>query len=62
MPLALQARLLRVLAEKEVLRLGATRPLPVDIRVMAATHADLEASPGRETSATISITASTAPC
>ena len=41
MPLALQARLLRVLAEKEVLRLGATKPVPVDIRVMAATHADL---------------------
>jgi len=43
MPLALQARLLRVLAERELLPVGATRPVPVDIRVIAATHADLEA-------------------
>ena len=42
MPLALQARLLRVLSEREVLPVGATRPLPVNIRVMAATHAPLE--------------------
>ena len=43
MPLALQARLLRVLAEREVLPIGATRALKVDVRVIAATHADLPA-------------------
>ena len=43
MPPALQARLLRVLAEREVLPIGATRPVAVNIRVIAATHADLEA-------------------
>ncbi|WP_066261653.1 sigma-54-dependent Fis family transcriptional regulator [Hydrogenophaga flava] len=42
MPLALQARLLRVLSEREVLPVGATRPVPVNIRVIAATHAPLE--------------------
>lgn len=42
MPRDLQGRLLRVLAEREVPVIGATRPLPVDIRVIAATHCDLE--------------------
>ena len=41
MPLGLQARLLRVLAEKEVLRIGALKPVNVNIRVLAATHQDL---------------------
>ncbi|MFG1343711.1 sigma-54-dependent Fis family transcriptional regulator [Xanthobacter autotrophicus DSM 431] len=43
MPLALQTRLLRVLAEREVTPLGRTRPVPVNIRVIAATHRDLVA-------------------
>jgi transcriptional regulator of acetoin/glycerol metabolism len=41
MPLALQTRLLRVLSESEVLPLGAERPIPVDLNVIAATHRDL---------------------
>jgi propionate catabolism operon transcriptional regulator len=47
MPLALQTRLLRVLQEREVLRLGATAAVPVDLRVIAATHADLAAQVDR---------------
>lgn len=41
MPLALQARLLRVLAEKEVMAVGATKPVPVDVRVVSASHRNL---------------------
>ncbi|MFG1183812.1 sigma-54-dependent Fis family transcriptional regulator [Xanthobacter aminoxidans] len=49
MPLTLQTRLLRVLAEREVTPLGRTRPVPVNIRVIAATHRDLlaEVNAGR---------------
>jgi len=43
MPLALQTRLLRVIEEREVVRVGASRPIPVDIRILVATHCDLAA-------------------
>ncbi len=42
-PLAIQGKLLRVLQEKEVHALGAAAPEPVDMRVVAATHRDLDA-------------------
>ena len=41
MPMSLQARLLRVLSEHEVLPIGADRSIPVKVRVIAATHRDL---------------------
>ncbi len=41
MPLQLQTRLLRVLAEGEILPIGADRPVRVNCRVIAATHQDL---------------------
>ncbi|MEP6495004.1 MAG: sigma-54 dependent transcriptional regulator [bacterium] len=41
--LAMQQRLLRVLQERVIVRVGDTRAIPVDVRVVAATHRDLEA-------------------
>jgi DNA-binding NtrC family response regulator len=43
LPAAVQAKLLRVLEQGEVMRLGAERGVKVDTRVVAATHRDLEA-------------------
>ncbi len=42
MPLATQVKLLRVLEEREVARLGANRVSKIDVRVLAATNADLQ--------------------
>ena len=42
MPLALQAKLLRVLEQREVLRIGSVRPRPIDVRFLSATNRDLE--------------------
>ncbi|QQN63505.1 sigma-54-dependent Fis family transcriptional regulator [Bradyrhizobium diazoefficiens] len=41
MPIALQTRLLRVLENREVWPLGSLKPVPVDIRLISATHRDL---------------------
>jgi len=42
MPLGLQARLLRVLQERKITRVGGEEPIDVDLRLLAATHQDLE--------------------
>jgi transcriptional regulator with PAS, ATPase and Fis domain len=42
MPLHLQVKILRVLQEKRVERIGSSRSIPLDVRVIAATHRDLE--------------------
>lgn len=42
MPLYLQSRLLRVIQEKEVMKIGDDRVIPVDVRIIASTNRDLE--------------------
>ena len=42
MPLTMQAKLLRVLEEGEIERIGADKPIPINVRVLVATHCNLE--------------------
>ena len=42
MPLTIQAKLLRVIQEKEVVRMGSSRPIPLEFRVISATNRDLD--------------------
>jgi DNA-binding NtrC family response regulator len=44
MPLPAQAKILRALQERSVQRVGATRSTPVDVRIITATHQDLESA------------------
>ncbi|OGK77330.1 MAG: hypothetical protein A2X51_04990 [Candidatus Rokubacteria bacterium GWC2_70_24] len=42
MPLSMQVKILRALQEREIERVGGTRPISVDVRVVAATHQNLD--------------------
>jgi len=44
MPMSIQAKILRLLQEKSIERLGGREPIPVDVRIIAATNRDLEAA------------------
>ena len=49
MPLTIQAKILRLLQERSIERLGGRHPIPVDVRVIGATNRNLEASLARGT-------------
>ena len=42
MPLSMQVKLLRAIQEQEIIRVGGNRSVPIDVRVIAATHQDLK--------------------
>jgi len=42
MPLTMQSKLLRVIQERELVRVGGVKPIPIDIRLVAATNRDLK--------------------
>ena len=42
MPLNLQAKLLRAIQEREIVRVGASKPIKIDVRIVSATNANLE--------------------
>lgn len=42
MPIYLQSKLLRVLEQREIIRLGSNTPIPIDVKIIAATNKDLE--------------------
>lgn len=42
MPLSMQVKLLRVLQEKKIIRVGGTKEIPIDVRLLAATNRDLK--------------------
>ena len=44
LPLSLQVKLLRVIQEREVVRVGARKPIPLDVRIIAATNIDVPAA------------------
>ena len=57
LPLGLQAKLLRVLHDRSFERLGSNTPITVDVRLVCATHRNLEEMIRRASSAKISTTA-----
>ncbi len=44
MPMSMQVKLLHVLQERQILRVGGTKPIDLDVRIIAATNTDLKAS------------------
>lgn len=46
LPLLLQVKLLRVIQEREVVRIGSRKPVPVDVRLITGTHVDLDHAVG----------------